>query len=173
MFKKSIVALTLVAFTAPFAGAAFAGSGSDELARQLGVAPGAYTDAQLIQLDAAKRDREFDTYNFILSQGNGVASRGDSAGSATVSVGAAELAKSLGLAPGAYSVSSMIQLQNAIDDRDTQAISFILGGSKDGNSGNDRGVVTPGKADLARALGLDPANYTTSELVAKYLDFVS
>ena len=34
------------------------------------------------------------------------------------------------------------------------------------NTGSDRGIVSPGKAQLAASLGLNAADYTTAELVA-------
>ena len=173
MFKKSILALSLVALTAPFAGVAMAGQGADQLAAQLGVPAGAYSVAQMIQLQDARRDGDKAAEAFILSQGNDGVSRSDKSGDAATSKGAEQLARLVGVTPGAYSVNEMIRLQDAINEGDRQAIAFILGGSNGGNTGNDIGIVTPAKAQLAASLGLDPAAHTTADLVARYLDSIS
>lgn len=173
MFTKTVSALTLAGFVAALSVPAFANPGTDQMALQLGVEPGVYTQAQLIQLENAYRENDRTLVDFILSQGNGVASRGDFVADGTVTAGETQLARSLGVAPGAYSLNELTQLQAAVLDNDTQTIAFILGGSNNNGAGSDQGVVNAGKAETARALGLDPANYTTQELVARYLDSIS
>ncbi|MFM7336139.1 MAG: hypothetical protein ACKO2N_21610 [Tabrizicola sp.] len=173
MFKKSILALTVVALTAPLAGMAVAGQGAEQLAKQVGVPPGAYSVAQMIQLQDARRDGDKAAEAFILSQGNDGVSRSDKSGDAVPSKGAEQLARLVGVTPGTYSVNEMIRLQDAINEGDRQAIAFILGGSNGGNTGNDIGIVTPAKAQMAASLGLDPAAHTTADLVARYLDSIS
>lgn len=173
MFKKSILALAVVALTAPLAGMAVAGQGADQLAKQVGVPAGAYTVAQMIQLQDARRDGDKAAEAFILSQGNDGVSRSDKSGDAFTSKGAEQLARLVGVTPGTYSVNEMIRLQDAINEGDRQTIAFILGGSNGGNTGNDFGVVTPGKTQLAASLGLDPAEHTTAELAALYIDSLS
>jgi hypothetical protein len=173
MFKKSILALTVVALTAPLAGMAVAGQGAEQLAKQVGVPVGAYTVAQMIQLKEARRDGDKAAEAFILSKGADAVSRSDKSDAAAVSAGAEQLARLVGVTPGAYSVNEMIRLQDAINEGDRQTIAFILGGSDGGNTGNDIGVVTPAKAQLAASLGLDPAAHTTADLVARYLDTLS
>ena len=173
MFKKSILALSLVALTAPLAGTAFAGQGADQLAAQLGVPVGTYSVAQMIQLQEARRDGDKAAEALILNQGPNSVSRSSMSGDAATSAGAAQLARLVGVAPGAYSVNEMIRLQDAISENDVGAIAFILGGSNGGNTGNDIGVVTTAKTQLAASLGLDPAAHTTADLVARYLDSIS
>ncbi|MCU0829808.1 MAG: hypothetical protein MUE52_21130, partial [Tabrizicola sp.] len=92
MFKKSILALTVVALTAPLAGVAMAGQGADQLAKILGVPVGQYTVAQMIQLQDARREGDKSAEAFILSQGESVVSRSDKSEPAVVSQGAAQLA---------------------------------------------------------------------------------
>lgn len=173
MFKKSILALTVVALTAPLAGTAMAGQGADQLAKQLGVPAGAYSIAQMIQLKEARREGDKSAEAFILSQGGDAVSRSDKSEPAAVSPGAEQLARLVGVAPGAYSVNEMIRLQDAINKGDRETIAFILGGSNGGNTGSDIGVVNPAKAQLAASLGLDPAAHTTADLAARYLDSLS
>lgn len=173
MFTRTVTAVTLAGFVAALSAPAFANPGTDQMALQLGVQPGAYTQAQLIQLENAYRDNDRTLVEFILSQGNGVASRNDFAATGVVTAGEAELARSLGVAPGAYSLSELTKLQAAVLDNDTQAIAFIIGGSSNNGADSDMGVVNAGKAETARALGLNPASYTTQDLVARYLDSIS
>ncbi len=175
MFTKSILALTVVALTSPFAGTAMAGdtAGAEQLARLAGVPAGEYTVAQMVQLQEARREGDKAAEAFILSKGKSAVSRSDKAEGAAVSSGAEQLARLVGVEPGAYSVSEMVRLQTAISEGDRQTIAFILGGSKSRDTVNDIGVVTPGKAQLAASLGLDPAAHTTAELATLYLDSIS
>lgn len=175
MFKTSILALSLVALTAPFAGVAMAGetAGAVQLARITGVPVGEYTVAQMIQLQDARRDGDKAAEAFILSQGKSAVSRSDKSDAAPVTAGAAQLARLVGVTPGAFSMSDLVRLQTAISEGDRQTIAFILGGSTSRDTVNDIGVVTPGKAQLAASLGLDPAAHTTAELAALYLDSIS
>lgn len=173
MYTKSILALTLVALTTPIAGTAFAGQGADQLAKLAGVPAGAYTVAQMIQLQEARREGDRVAEAFILGQGNDGVSRSTMSVDSVGSDGAEQLARLVGVTPGAYSVSEMIRLQEAINENDRAAVAFILGGSDGGDTASDIGIVTPGKAQLAASLGLYPAAHTTAELVALYLDSVS
>lgn len=173
MYTKSILALTLVALTTPIAGTAFAGQGADQLAKLAGVPAGAYTVAQMIQLQDARRDGDKAAEAFILGQGNDGVSRSTMSVEGVGGAGAEQLARLVGVAPGAYSVNEMIRLQDAIKENDRATVAFILNGSNSGSTGDDIGIVTPGKAQLAASLGLDPAAHTTAELVALYLDSIS
>jgi len=173
MYTKSIFALTLIALTTPIAGTAFAGQGADQLAKLAGVPVGVYTVAQLIQLQDARREGDKVAEAFILGQGNDGVSRSTMSVDNVGGAGAEQLARLVDVAPGAYSVNEMIRLRDAINENDRAGVDYILNGSDSGNTGNDIGVVTPGKAQLAASLGLDPAAHTTAELVALYLDSLS
>ena len=72
MFTKSMFAAVVVAASAALSVPAFA-NGNDQLALSLGVAPGAYTFSQLIELKDAIRDNDQERVNFIKSEG--IASR--------------------------------------------------------------------------------------------------
>lgn len=172
MFKKSILALTVVALTAPFAGVAMATTGADQLARLAGVPAGEYTAAQLIQLKEARREGDKNAEAFILSQGKSSVSRNDTS-DGSVSAGAVQLALLVGVEPGAYSVNEMIRLKTAIQEGDRNAIAFILSGSNDNSAKSDIGMVTPGKVQLAASLGLDPAAHTSAELGALYIESIN
>lgn len=163
MLAKSFITVVALAVAAP----AFAASGADQLAAQLGVAPGAYTVAQLTQLQSAKNDNDQQRFDFILSQGTAGVTRANSATGA-VNPGVAQIAAQVGVSPNALPLADLVSLQNAISDNDSQTVAFILGGSDNGSVDSDRGSVSPGKAMLANRLGVNAADYTTSELASMY-----
>lgn len=164
MLTKSLIAVIALTVAAP----AFANSGTDQLARQLGVAPGAYTVSQLMQLQSAKDDNDSTRFNFILSQSGVEASR-NSSDIGSVNAGAAQIAAQLGVSASAYSLSDLVRLQNAVRDNDSQTVQFILNGSNNGNVSGDVGTVNPGKTQLAAALGVNAADYSTADLASMYL----
>lgn len=163
MLAKSIITVMSLAIAAP----AFAASGTDQLAAQLGVAPGVYTLAQLTQLQSARNDNDQQRFDFILSQA-GVEATRNAVASGAVNPGVAQIAAQVGVSPNAYSLNDLIGLQNAIQANDSQTVAFILGGSENGAVNSDRGTVSPGKAMLANRLGVSAADYTTAELATMY-----
>ena len=165
MFTKSVMAVTLAGFVAALSAPAFANPGTDQLAKQLGVDPGAYTLNQLVQLQDAYNDNDTSRIAFILGSANGVSSRASTALPGAPNAGETQLALSLGVTPGSLSADDLVKLGNAIADNDANAIAFILGGSQGGNADNDIGVVTPAKVQIAGVLNVDPAAYTTLKLV--------
>ena len=163
---KTLTATAAVALSV-FAGAAAAQSvnpGKAQLAALLGVDANAYTSAQLIQLDGAMRENNDEKVRFIMSQAGDVAGRADFA-NGSVSQGDAQLARIVGVEPGAYTTEELIRLKAAQDANDDEAIDFILSGEAR-DTGSSTGVVTPGKAQLAANIGVNPANYPLAELVA-------
>ena len=118
-----------------------------QMAASAGVAPGLYTDAQLVQLIEAKRDGDAQRVAFILSQaGNG----------ATVSTSGGSAANAL---------AQETLLREAIREGDSTAVAYIQSGA-DRSAANPASVVTPGEAQLAAIVGVDPADYTLNELAA-------
>lgn len=165
MFTKSVMAVTLAGFVAALSAPAFANPGTDQLAKQLGVAPGAYTLTQLADLQNAYNDNDSTRVAYILKSGNGVSSRASTALTGAPNAGETQMALSLGVTPGSLSATDLVKLSNAIADHDTNSIAYILGGSHGGNANSDIGVVTPAKVQIAARLNVDPAAYTTLHLV--------
>jgi len=136
-----------LAFTAP----AFA---NDQLAASLGVDAGQYTLSELAQI---KANQDTDGGVKILVGGSDDAvfsSRGQSAGYA-------QLAASLGVDAGQYTLSELVQIKANQDDDTGPRI--VIGGD-DAASVSTRGG-TAGYAQLAASLGVDAGVYTLSELV--------
>ncbi len=137
-------------------GAAFgqsAGPGDAQLAASAGVAPGIYTNAQLVQIIEARRDGDKTQLAFVLSQANAVATRADF----TADVPS--------FASDGLTQIELIQLQDARREGDRALENFILSGANR-ESAPPPNVVTPGKAQMAALLGVDPADYTLQQLVA-------
>ncbi len=72
-----------------------------------------------------------------------------------------QLAASIGVEPGQYTLAELVALQAAIDDNDQQLIRAIQEGRVETATAAD---VTPGQAELAQSLGVDPSEYTLAEL---------
>jgi hypothetical protein len=138
---SSILALAIAA-------PAVASPGADQLARSLGVEPGVYSLADLVRLDAAREEGGADgaaAARFVLGGSADVVASSNPAGGITVNE--AQLIE-------------REQIRNA-----TLSAGQILAGLRNDVTVSDRGIVSPGKAQLAALLGVDPAAYTTAELV--------
>lgn len=160
MFAKTTLSALALAVALPFAGAANADN--DQLAKIAGVEPGVYTTAELIQIDQARKTQDFEKLDYYLLGENRV-SRTDYA--ASVNPGVAELAKIEGVSTSGYSASDLIELSQAERENDLEKIAFIKARAEGRITELDPYAVSPGKAQLAANLGLDPAAYTTAELI--------
>jgi hypothetical protein len=161
--KSLLISSLIASLTAGIAAPAFAGGisqGDAQVAAYLGVPAGQYSPAELTLLEQAKRDNDAQAYAFILS--GGLADRVSTSNGA--SQGDTQLANTLGVTPGAYSLSDLIALQDARKDGDAEAAKAILG--HDVTAADGAGTVTPGKAALAAQLGVNPADYSLSQLSA-------
>lgn len=163
MFRK-LTASALILAT--LSGAALAASaqpgvnaGDVQLALTAGVEPGAYSRAELINIIEAKRENDATRLNYFLSGANRAAD------SVTSSAGLDQLAASAGVEAGKYTAAELQQLIRARQDGDTEVVNFILSGANRA-AANPAEVVTPGEAQLAALVGVDPAQYTLAELIA-------
>ncbi|WP_138466787.1 hypothetical protein [Poseidonocella sp. HB161398] len=69
-----------------------------------------------------------------------------------------QLARSLGIDTGAYSSTQLVQLRKALEEGDSQRVSYIVDGPAMG------GVTASDQ--LAASLNVEPGTYTAAELVA-------
>lgn len=165
MRKLTVSTLTLVAALA--GGAALAQSvspGVAQLAASAGVSAEGFTTNQLIRLLDAQRENDRKTIAFILSQRGAEVSRTEQG---TVNAGAAQLAASVGVDAGQFSLSELVRLDRALEKNDTATVRFILSGGL----GNGAIPATgPGAQQMAAALGIDASGYTLSELTRLYVD---
>ncbi len=151
---KSAIALTAAALT--LAAPALA---EPQLARSLGVEPGAYTNVELIQLRRAIEENDDQLIELIT--GGDVARTVNGA-----SAGQAQLARSLGVEPGAYSTSDLIALRSALEENDDQRVRDIT----NTDVVSTQNGVSPGQAQLASTLGVDADAHTTASLALLYLE---
>lgn len=133
------------------------GPGDVQLALSAGVQPGQYSRTELLNIIEARKDNDAQALGFYLSGAN----RAEGQASAE---SLAQLAAAAGVSGGDYSVEELSQLTEARRENDAQAIAFIVDRAAKPAAAAE--VVTPGEAQLAAVLGVDPAQYTLAELVA-------
>jgi hypothetical protein len=83
------------------------------------------------------------------------------ASAAEANPGLQQIANQLGLESGAYSATELHQLLAAREDGDQSAYAWLLA---HGDTRTDAGV-SAGKAQLAAQVNLNPAEFTTAELI--------
>lgn len=158
---KSILTPALIALS--LASAAHAGEVSTDaqLAGAAGVAAGQYTAAELQNIIEARRDNNQNAVNFYVSHGARAEANGDAGD---------QLAKLAGVEAGKYTPNELQRIINAKVNNNREEVAAVLSGAT--RSSTDAvGVVTPGKAQLAASLGLNPADYTLAQLTA--LDYAN
>ena len=160
MKRIAITTALALAIAAP----AFA---NDQLARSLGVEPGVYTTAELATIKGLGEsgdslDRE--TGNVLA----GLFSRGVVSTQSVGAAGNAQLARSLGLDAGDFTAAELATIKGLVEQRATDdafAISDLVGRGAGGVvSTQSVAGISAGHAQIARNLGLDPADYSLAEL---------
>lgn len=133
--------------------------GVAQLALEAGVAPGAYTQAQLIELHDAQRDNDANAVAYILSQG---ANAGNTtlSSSSQPAQGVVQLAKLAGVEPGAYTQDELVRLRDAQLNNRPAEVNYILSHE---NRANGDGF-NAGKEQLAKLAGVNAADYTLAQL---------
>jgi hypothetical protein len=131
-------------------------AGDVQLALSAGVEPGRYSRVELINIIEAREEGETTRLNYYLSGAN-------RASGATI--GNDQLAAAAGVEPGRFTTNELNRLITAQDEGDRAEVQFILSGANRAEA-NPAEVVTPGEAQLAARIGVDPAKYTLNELVA-------
>lgn len=96
----------------PTSGAVVASSGSANggsrmLAKIARVAPGQYTNNEMLRIDAARRAGETDALNLYLTHGN----RSTAADASAVVPGEAQIAARLGLDPTEYTMVELVRIE--------------------------------------------------------------
>lgn len=153
MSIKTLSTAVAFALVAGAAAAQTVSPGDAQLAALAGVEPGVYSRAQLIQLNEARRDGDANRVRFILGQTGADASRNE--------FGAASPVVGSGL-----TAAEQLALTEARRENDRNTERYILSGANRAAVANPASVVTPGEAQLAALVGVDPADYTLAELVA-------
>ena len=88
-----------------------------------------------------------------------------------------QLAASVGVEPGRYTLTELVELKAAMDDDDATRIAFLtrdrraLTSTQSIDPAPSQGTgISPGQRQLARSMGVDPAEYSAAELAAMKLD---
>ncbi|WP_044006458.1 hypothetical protein [Jannaschia sp. CCS1] len=146
-------------------GLAAQGHANEQLAQSIGVEVGVYTSSELVQMQAALADNNQALFNHLQSSFNGqdVVTTGGG-----ISDGHAQFAASLGLDPGTYTASELIQIRTARENGDAATERFLTGSAEEIIS-TQSGGISAGARQLATTLGVDPADYTLSELTRMYI----
>jgi hypothetical protein len=155
LFK--IATFLVFAIGAATAAAAEATSpGAAMLARLLGVAPGAYSVAELIQLQAARDENDVEATNHVLKRGTAV----------EVTRPASFVMADKG-SPAALTLNQEVRLARAArEDGNDEALDLaVLRHEIAGTRPFPAAHVSPGEEQIAASLGVDPAKFTLSELV--------
>lgn len=143
--------------------------GAAMLAQIAGVEPGAYTVADIIRLEDAREETVQAAEVQYILKSVGVA-RSAPWTPAEPSGGTNQLADALGATRGAHSIAEMIIMSDAAEENDTRAYALYASGANRESMNDDVGRVTPAKAQMAAALGVDPAAFSLSELVVLQAD---
>lgn len=93
-----------------------------------------------------------------------VVGRADFGASDASDPGSLMLARNARVNPGEYSDTEMLRIDAARRDGDTNTLNLYLS-HENRTAASDPSAVTPGEAQIAARLGLDPAAYTMTDLV--------
>lgn len=158
---KSIVILAAALIAAGAAQAQDISAGKAQIAAALGLDASQYSLAELSVIADARRDNNREVGQFYVSGAN----RAVSGGIGEVSPGKAQIAAQLGLDPAAYTLAELGQIKAALKlERDATAAHFVSHRNRDTRGA--AGAVSPGKAQLAAALGVDANEFSLAELSA-------
>lgn len=158
--KNIAFAAIALALTAGAVSASQVNPGKAQIAAQLGLDPAAYSSTELQLIAKARKQDEPRTEQFYLTHTNRAVQSGDVG---VVTEGKAQIAAQLGLDPAAYS-SAELSLINAARERDDHRAEAFYLNHENRSETSEGASLTPGHVQLAASLGVNPADYTTSEL---------
>ena len=154
---------TLVLSAAIFVGYAVQASASDQLALSLGVEPGAYSLNELAQLKAAMDSDDQARIRAILNGSEAISTQ-----SLGITPGHQQLAASIDVDPNDFSTAEIVAIRAAIEDDDATRARFLMNG--DAVVSTRSFGFSAGHEQIARSLGVNPADYTLAELTEMKAD---
>jgi hypothetical protein len=165
MNRFNLVAATLALSATAFAANA-ASPAAEQLAAKLHLNADAYSLTELNQIDQALRDGDAQAANYYIKGENRVALP------TAVTPGRAQIAAQLGLDPANYTLAELSVIDSARKANNAELAAFYTSGRNRDVAGGV-GVVSPGKVQLAASLGVNPADYSLTQLAAMYLDTIN
>ncbi|MHA3978110.1 hypothetical protein ACW9UR_10540 [Halovulum sp. GXIMD14794] len=141
---------------------------NDQMARSMGLEPGVYSDAELIQIRAAMDADDDYRLHQLLDKDTAVISTQSVGGSASN----AQLARSVGVEPGVYSTAELAQMRAAMDADEDYTPRHV---SHDGSIISTQSIsATPeSRTQLERILGVEGQGLTDAELSYLFIDETS
>ncbi|WP_339108310.1 hypothetical protein [Thioclava sp. GXIMD4216] len=125
-----------------------------------------YSDAEARQINTALRDGDVSTARYYINHEDRAVEH-----TADVNPGTAQLAAQLGLNPGNYTTAELEKVSTSLRNDNIEAVAFVVK-HEDRAVPGAKGVVTPGKAQIAAQLGVNPADYTDAQLDKMLLDHI-
>jgi hypothetical protein len=136
---------------------------NDQLANKAGVESGVYSNSELVQIIDAQGDGNWSRVRAV--EGRTAAAYDDDN---RTSAGHLQLARSAGVNPSDYPTSDVVALRAARTNGDYTTARFIETSSSDSVAGSTMSSKSArqaqGHVQLARSLGVNPADFTTNEL---------
>ncbi|SFC48405.1 hypothetical protein [Tropicimonas isoalkanivorans] len=136
---------------------------NEQLANNAGVEPGVYSTSELVQIIDAQRHGNWSRVHAVENRTAAAYDDND-----RTSAGHLQLARSAGVSPSDYATSDVVKLRSARANGDYSTARFIETSSDDsvaGSTMSSKGArQSQGHVQLARSLGVNPADFTTNEL---------
>ncbi|MER5171862.1 hypothetical protein [Thioclava sp. GXIMD2076] len=157
MKLSKFAAAALIGLTATAGVASAAPLNYPMLARN-GIDASQYSDSEARQINTALRNGDVTTARYYINHEDRAVEH-----PADVNPGTAQLAAQLGLNPGNYTTGELEAVSTALRSDNMQNVAFVEAHDNRMVPGA-KGVVTPGKAQIAAQLGVNPADYTDAQL---------
>jgi len=163
----------LVLTTAIVLGLAAPALADDQIARNLGVEPGQYSQSELARLKAVQDSKDSGEYDRFAALERKFAGDAVSTQSVGVEPGEAQLAANLGLDPNDFTLAELVRIKAAKNageyDEVAQYISMYAGETVSTQSAGGNG----GQRQIAARAGIDPDTHSLTETVIAYTDRLS
>lgn len=141
-------------------------SASDQLARNLGLDPGAFSSAELATIKGG-RESGVSTDRQSAAVFEALAVRGVAPTREAGAAGGAQLAANLGLDAGLYTSAELAEIKGVVEAHstaDTGSVAYLTARDGTGLVSTQSVGASGSSAQLADNLGVDPADYTLAEL---------
>ncbi|MSU91691.1 hypothetical protein GE300_19100 [Rhodobacteraceae bacterium 2CG4] len=141
----------------------------DQLARSIGVEPGVYTVAELLQIRAASEDGDYQLLRQLTKERDTTVLSTQNIGASAASD---QFARSVGVKPGTFTTAQMARIRAAIDDDGEDLLVRSLLREKSTATISTQSVgMGPGDDHMARVLGIDGSGMSRAALAEQFQDY--